>query len=80
MPTFGWPQDRLLLLIAGGENALLRAVEGAEDEDQQAIELVRGNEIGGSDVTIAVAARKAGSSFCVGEGGEYRRTAGKSRR
>ncbi|HEY8071860.1 MAG TPA: N-acetylmuramic acid 6-phosphate etherase [Methylocystis sp.] len=56
MPTFGWPHDRLLLLIAGGENALLRAVEGAEDQDQQAIELVRANEIGGSDVTIAVAA------------------------
>ena len=56
MPTFGWPHDRLLLLIAGGENALMRAVEGAEDQDQQAIELVRGNEIGGSDVTIAVAA------------------------
>ena len=56
MPTFGWPHDRLLLLIAGGENALLRAVEGAEDQDQQAIELVRGNEIGASDVTIAVAA------------------------
>ena len=40
MPTFGWPHDRLLLLIAGGENALLRAVEGAESQDQQAIELV----------------------------------------
>ncbi len=56
MPTFGWPQDRLLLLIAGGQNALLCAVEGAEDQDQQAIELVRRHEIGAFDVTIAVAA------------------------
>src|ERR1700736_4271205 len=32
MPTFSWPADRLLLLIAGGRDTLLRAVEGAEDE------------------------------------------------
>ena len=29
MPTFGWPADRLILLMAGGHEALLRAVEGA---------------------------------------------------
>ena len=29
VPTFGWPQERLLLLIAGGEHALARSVEGA---------------------------------------------------
>src|SRR5215467_4331875 len=32
MPTFSWPQDRLVLLMAGGREALLRAVEGAEDD------------------------------------------------
>src|ERR1700686_5217841 len=32
MPTFGWPRDRLLLFIAGGEEAMVRAKEGAEDE------------------------------------------------
>src|SRR3990170_8776088 len=26
-PTFGWPNDRLLLLIAGGRDALLQSVE-----------------------------------------------------
>src|SRR5271157_827843 len=30
IPTFNWPQDRLLLLMAGGKDALLRSVEGAE--------------------------------------------------
>src|SRR5215469_18099108 len=30
MPTFGWPAGRLVLLMAGGHDALLRAVEGAE--------------------------------------------------
>src|SRR5262245_14743115 len=32
MPTFNWPSERLLLLMAGGSEALLHAVEGAEDE------------------------------------------------
>ena len=33
VPTFNWPEDRVLLLIAGGKDALLRAVENAEDDD-----------------------------------------------
>ncbi len=56
IPTFSWPQDRLLLLIAGGREALLRSVEGAEDEADQAIRLVQEHEIGVNDVVIAVAA------------------------
>lgn len=31
IPTFSWPPGRLLLFIAGGREALIRAVEGAED-------------------------------------------------
>ena len=31
-PTFGWPHDRLATLIAGGAAALVRSVEGAEDD------------------------------------------------
>ena len=30
-PTFDWPPERLLFLMAGGEAALIRAAEGAED-------------------------------------------------
>ena len=37
MPTFSWPPERLLLLIAGGNTAMVRAVEGAEDEIEQAV-------------------------------------------
>src|SRR5215471_16163508 len=37
IPTFSWPQDRLLLLIAGGKDALLRSIEGAEDSVDQGI-------------------------------------------
>lgn len=56
IPTFSWPQDRLLLLMAGGKDALLRSVEGAEDAVDQAIRLVQQHEIGVNDVLIAVAA------------------------
>ncbi len=56
MPTFSWPNDRLLLFIAGGDEALLRAKEGAEDELGNAVDLVRRNGISGNDALIAVAA------------------------
>jgi N-acetylmuramic acid 6-phosphate etherase len=56
MPTFGWPRDRLLLLIAGGEEAMTRAVEGAEDESDCANELVRDHAVDARDVMVAVAA------------------------
>src|SRR6266403_4598930 len=56
IPTFRWPQDRLLLLMAGGKDALLRSVEGAEDAVDQAVRLVQQHKIGVNDVLIAVAA------------------------
>jgi N-acetylmuramic acid 6-phosphate etherase len=56
MPTFSWPAERVLLLIAGGEEALVRSVEGAEDEGDEAVALVRRHALGASDVLIAVAA------------------------
>ncbi|MFZ1882431.1 MAG: N-acetylmuramic acid 6-phosphate etherase [Rhodoplanes sp.] len=56
MPTFSWPEERLLLLMAGGNEALLRSVEGAEDEVSRAQHLVREHVIDNKDALIAVAA------------------------
>jgi len=56
MPTFSWPRERLLLLIAGGGEAMMQAVEGAEDAAGHAAALIRGHGIGSNDVLIAVAA------------------------
>ena len=56
IPTFNWPADRLLLLMAGGKDALLRSSEGAEDEISQASQLVHQHRIGPADAVIAVAA------------------------
>src|ERR671933_2080727 len=55
-PTFSWPQDRLLLLMAGGESALVRPVEGAEDKAEHGAERIRRHGIGPDDVLLAVAA------------------------
>jgi N-acetylmuramic acid 6-phosphate etherase len=55
-PTFNWPDDRLLYLIAGGEGAIMRAVENAEDSVEDGIAGIRENGIGSDDVVIGVAA------------------------
>ena len=55
-PTFSWPSERLLFLMAGGSKALLHAVEGAEDDPERGAEMVRQHEVGLNDVLIAVAA------------------------
>lgn len=56
MPTFNWPEDRLLLLIAGGKKALIRATERAEDQVEHAGALAKRHRIDANDVLIAVAA------------------------
>ncbi len=56
VPTFNWPRERLLLLMAGGRDALLQSVEGAEDAVEQSRALVQQHAVGADDVLIAVAA------------------------
>jgi N-acetylmuramic acid 6-phosphate etherase len=56
LPTFGWPEHRLVLLLAGGDAALLRAVEGAEDDAKTAAALARRHRLEPRDALVAVAA------------------------
>ena len=44
-PTFGWPAERLVYLMAGGIDALVRSVEGAEDDAQDAQAQIAANGI-----------------------------------
>ena len=55
-PTFDWPEQRILFLLAGGEQALLHAVEGAEDDRDDAVRQVSTATLGPQDVLIALAA------------------------
>lgn len=56
VPTFDWPEQRLVLLMAGGDAALLRSVENAEDRADQAEAAVVEHDIGANDVLVGVAA------------------------
>jgi N-acetylmuramic acid 6-phosphate etherase len=55
-PTFGWPRERLSYLIAGGEGALVRSIEGAEDDAVGAVAAAEALALTATDVVVAVAA------------------------
>ena len=55
-PTFGWPENRLAFFLAGGSAAMMRAVEGAEDDEAAGRAAVREAGLGQSDVLIGIAA------------------------
>src|SRR5919107_548867 len=55
-PTFNWPDERVVYLMAGGEGALLRAVENAEDDVADAVARIAAAAVGPDDVVIGVAA------------------------
>jgi N-acetylmuramic acid 6-phosphate etherase len=54
IPTFGFPEERLFLFLAGGAEAMWRPVEGAEDDQEAAARLAQ--SLRHQDVLIAVAA------------------------
>jgi len=56
MPTFSWPPERLLLLLAGGDLAMVQAQEGAEDDVTAAAELIDRHGVNADDALIALAA------------------------
>lgn len=55
-PTFGMPHDRVIGLIAGGDGAIRKAVEFAEDDTQQAWNDLGEFEINKNDVLVGIAA------------------------
>ena len=55
-PTFGWPHARLRYLVAGGEAALVRSVEGAEDDERAGQAEAEALRPGRADVFVSVAA------------------------
>jgi N-acetylmuramic acid 6-phosphate etherase len=55
-PTFSWPHERALSLLAGGKGAMFEAVEGAEDDGGQGAADLRALAPQASDVVILLAA------------------------
>jgi N-acetylmuramic acid 6-phosphate etherase len=58
-PTFSWPRDQVAFAIAGGEGALLQAVENAEDSASDGAARIAQLAVGVDDVVIGLAASGA---------------------
>ena len=58
-PTFGWEKKRLDYVIAGGKNALIESIEGAEDNTNEAKNQVHLKKIAYKDVVIGLTASGA---------------------
>jgi N-acetylmuramic acid 6-phosphate etherase len=55
-PTFGLPRHRVQAIMAGGDAALARAVEGAEDHPERAAFALRERGLRAGDVVVAISA------------------------
>ncbi len=55
-PTFSWPGERAVALIAGGEAAMFVAVEGAEDDEAQGRRDLEAVTPAAGDVLLGIAA------------------------
>ena len=55
-PTFGTPPAMVLGVIAGGSTALLRAVEGAEDDLEAGMAAMDERQVGARDMVVGIAA------------------------
>jgi N-acetylmuramic acid 6-phosphate etherase len=58
-PTFSWPHERALALLAGGSEAMFVAVEGAEDDASQGAADLRAVHPSPNDVLLLLAASGA---------------------
>lgn len=55
-PTFRAPREQVQGIIAGGQQALWSAVEGAEDDPEAGAEAIRFRSVGPDDVVLGIAA------------------------
>ena len=64
-PTYGVPDDWVIGLIAGGDTALRKAVENAEDDAEQAWKDLQAFQINSNDVLVGIAA-SGGTPYVIG--------------
>jgi N-acetylmuramic acid 6-phosphate etherase len=55
-PTYDWPADRVVFVIAGGLDALVRSIEGAEDNEAAGTKAIANANVVANDVVLGVAA------------------------
>ncbi len=57
-PTFGTPRTLVQGIIAGGRRALVRSIEGSEDESQTSQAALRKHKVGERDVVVGIMASR----------------------
>ena len=65
LPTFSWPPERALALLAGGQGAMFKAVEGAEDNAAQGAADLQALQPTANDVALLIAA-SGGTPYAIG--------------
>lgn len=73
-PTYGVSPDMVQCLMAGGVNAFVQAVEGAEDNKELAIEDLKRISLNSNDIVVGIAA--SGRTPYVVSGCEYAKSIG----
>ena len=73
-PTYGVPSNMVMCLMAGGDNAFVKAVEGAEDSKELAVEDLKNINISKNDIVVGIAA--SGRTPYVIGGIEYAKSQG----
>ena len=73
-PTYGVPDDMVMCLMAGGESAFVKAVEGAEDFKEMAVSDLKKINLTSKDVVIGITA-SGRTPYAVG-GVEYAKSIG----
>jgi N-acetylmuramic acid 6-phosphate etherase len=64
-PTFGWPRERAVAMLAGGASAMFVAVEGAEDDEALGASDIASLKPTPNDVLLALAA-SGGTPYVLG--------------
>lgn len=63
-PTYSWPHERLLCVMAGGVDALVNSIEGVEDDTEAAEQQVAKYAINEQDVVVCLAASGKSAWTC----------------
>lgn len=73
-PTYGMPHERVVGLIAGGDRAIRKSVEKAEDSPERAVADLQAQQLGELDTLVGIAA--SGTTPYVLGGVDYARSLG----
>ena len=76
-PTFGTEPEMIQGIIAGGNNSIVKSIEGAEDSTEESVENLRKKHLNSKDVVVGIAASSS-TPFVMGALEYARKTGSKA--